>query len=542
MAALPLYVHLPKFYGDHLGVPLASLGFLLLALRLVDGVLDPLLGAWSDRARSRKPLIASAVPVLALGMVALFAPPVTEGETLLLAWLAAALFVVYLTFSLATINHGAWGAELSSDPTERTRITAAREGLALVGVVIASVAPGFLGGEVVGLPRFAWGFAAACVACAAITLWFAPDAPHAKVARAPVLAELRAALSDPLFARLLTVFMVNGIASAPPATLVLFFVADVLRGGSAPGPLPRASTSSPAPVGMPLWVRLSARVGKVRAWHAAMLAADRLPSSGPRRSAQAATPSRSHSSASCLGPGAAAPTSRCRRRCSPTSSVSDRRRCSATGAYFGLWTLGHQAQPRGWPPASRCRSSASSVTLPGSRDPDVRCARLRASTPACRASSSSAPRSQRSMVFDSGAGACAPPLRPPDHGSFRIRSIRRCRPGPAARVWIIGASTGIGAATARALLAAGAPRRAVGAIGATSSTRRRGRQREGAGRSRSTSPTRAAVARGMDARSGAMAGRGPRVDRGGHAPGGSRVGAERSGFARAVRDQPARSP
>ena len=83
MAALPLYVHLPKFYGDHLGVPLAALGVLLLLLRLADGVLDPLLGAWSDRTRSRKRLIALAVPLLAIGMAALFAPQV-EGEAALL--------------------------------------------------------------------------------------------------------------------------------------------------------------------------------------------------------------------------------------------------------------------------------------------------------------------------------------------------------------------------------------------------------------------------------------------------------------------------
>ena len=87
----------------------------LLVLRLGDGILDPLLGAWSDRAASRKRLIALAMPVLAIGMVALFAPPV-RGQAALLAWLSGALALVYVAFSLATINHGAWGAELSSDP------------------------------------------------------------------------------------------------------------------------------------------------------------------------------------------------------------------------------------------------------------------------------------------------------------------------------------------------------------------------------------------------------------------------------------------
>ena len=47
-------------------------------------------------------------------------------------------------------------------------------------------------------------------------------------------------LADPHFRRLLAVFVANGIASAIPATLVLFFIADVLRADVAAGPLPRA--------------------------------------------------------------------------------------------------------------------------------------------------------------------------------------------------------------------------------------------------------------------------------------------------------------
>src|SRR5271169_6661123 len=74
MAALPLYVHLPKFYGDHLGVDLALLGGVLLALRLADGIIDPLLGVLSDRGGPRKRWLALAAPMLALDMVALFMP------------------------------------------------------------------------------------------------------------------------------------------------------------------------------------------------------------------------------------------------------------------------------------------------------------------------------------------------------------------------------------------------------------------------------------------------------------------------------------
>jgi len=273
MAALPLYVHLPKFYGDYLGVDLALLGALLLVLRLADGILDPLLGVWSDRARSRKRLIAFAAPVLALGMVALFFP-VPRAEGPLAVWLGVALALVYAAFSLAMINHNAWGAELSRDPVERTRITAVREGLALVGVVTASVAPTLLAPSAQpesGLPIFAGIFAGFVVLCVAVTLR-APAAPRPVIASGATWAGLTAPLADPLFRRLLAAFMANGIASAIPATLVLFFIADVLAADAQQGVFLALYFVAGA-AGLPLWVRLSARLGKVHAWAIAMIAA-----------------------------------------------------------------------------------------------------------------------------------------------------------------------------------------------------------------------------------------------------------------------------
>jgi glycoside/pentoside/hexuronide:cation symporter, GPH family len=271
MAALPVYVHLPKFYGEHLGLSLSTLGVLLLVLRIGDGVLDPLLGALCDRARSRKHPIAYAVPVLAAGMLALFMPPVHDHAGLV-GWLALTLAVVYGAFSVATISHGAWGAELSSDPVQRTRVTATRETLALAGVVVASIAPAVLGGaggEAAGLPRFAWIFAATILVCTACTLALAPPAPRPDAARPAVLADLVTPLHDPYFRRLLAVFVANGTASSIPATLVLFFIADVLRAEAQQGVFLALYFVAGA-ASMPLWVRLSARLGKVRAWYAAM--------------------------------------------------------------------------------------------------------------------------------------------------------------------------------------------------------------------------------------------------------------------------------
>ena len=337
MAALPLYVHLPKFYGDHLGVPLAALGALLLALRLADGVVDPALGAWSDRAPSRKRLIGVAMPLLALGMVALFAPPV-EGAAAQLAWLGVALAAVYGAFSLATINHNAWGAELSRDAAERTRITAVREGLALAGVVVASLAPGWLGGDggdAAGLPRYAALFARARARDRHVFARPRAGAGLRERADAESLAQrIAAPLGDAVFRRLLAAFVANGIASAIPATLVLFFIADVLQAEARQGAFLALYFVAGA-AGMPLWVKLSERIGKVAAWRVAMLVAIgafvwawRL---GPGDDASFAAICAASGLA--LGADLALPPSLL------ADVVGRHGTMHATGAYFGVWTL-----------------------------------------------------------------------------------------------------------------------------------------------------------------------------------------------------------
>ena len=60
MAALPVYVHVPRFYAETVGVDLALLGFILLAARFADAGLDPLIGWWGDRRRTRRGLILLA--------------------------------------------------------------------------------------------------------------------------------------------------------------------------------------------------------------------------------------------------------------------------------------------------------------------------------------------------------------------------------------------------------------------------------------------------------------------------------------------------
>ncbi len=269
--ALPLYVILPNHYAREFGVPLATLGAILLGARLFDAFIDPLLGRLSDRlfARSAKSVLALgaiAALVLAIGFALLFFPPVrTPGA--LIAWATVMLMVTYAAYSALSVSHQSWGAMLGGNEAQRSRIVAWREGLGLIGVVLASVTPVAL-----GLPATTVVFVIAL-----IVGWLAWSRAVRPVARAGLHAVQAGALWRPFkhanFRRLLAVFMVNGIASAVPATLVLFFIQDRLQADDDLQPLFLGSYFLAAALSIPMWLALVKRLGLAKSWLCGMFLA-----------------------------------------------------------------------------------------------------------------------------------------------------------------------------------------------------------------------------------------------------------------------------
>jgi glycoside/pentoside/hexuronide:cation symporter, GPH family len=80
-------------------------------------------------------------------------------------------------------------------------------------------------------------------------------------------------LGRPGFVALLGVFVLNGIASAIPATLVLFFIQDLLQAPQKLEGLFLTAYFLAAALSIPLWLRAVARWGLWRAWLGGMLLA-----------------------------------------------------------------------------------------------------------------------------------------------------------------------------------------------------------------------------------------------------------------------------
>ncbi len=271
--ALPLYVMLPNHYAREFGLSLAWLGAVLLGARLFDAVIDPLLGRLSDHllARSRQAVLrmgAVASVVLLIAFTLLFFPPVRSGPALLV-WATALLLLTYSAYSMLNITHQAWGAMLGNTPALRSHVFAWREGLGLVGVLLAAVVPLAMGlgasvvvfGVALLMGWLAW--------CRAPVPPFVQHDDDRVVGPYDVWAPLR----HSAFRRLLGVFMLNGIASAVPATLVLFYVQDRLQAPRQLEPVFLGSYFVCAALSIPLWLRLVARIGLARTWGVGMLLA-----------------------------------------------------------------------------------------------------------------------------------------------------------------------------------------------------------------------------------------------------------------------------
>lgn len=278
---IPIYVHLPKFYTDSVGVPVGVVGFLLMASRVFDGAIDPLAGWLSDRTVSRwgrrRPYIAGAALPLAVALFALFTPPLGSPDAAAW-WFGATMFAVFLLWTVVTVPYEALGPEITFDYDQRTSLLALRDGALLGGTLFAAASP-TIAGALLGDPAgpeaeaakfrlvalfYAPVIVAACAWCAWSVKERPPQAPAAHAATAARGAGWRAMLANRPFLVLLGSYALAALGSNLPGTLILFYVEYVLESGSAD--LFMLLYLVTGILFLPLWVRLAAGSDKKTAW------------------------------------------------------------------------------------------------------------------------------------------------------------------------------------------------------------------------------------------------------------------------------------
>jgi GPH family glycoside/pentoside/hexuronide:cation symporter len=272
MVATPVALFLPAFYTQDLGLGMASVGAILMLSRLWDVVTDPIIGFASDRTRTtigrRKPWILAGAPLVMVSIYSLFFPPAEVSIYYLLGW----IMLLWLGWTLFNIPYYAWGAELSPEYTERTRITGWRSISGLLGTLIAIAIPAVLqqvygwGGRT-SETILLIGVTALCLMpiCIGITAAMVPERNNFVPARIKMWAGLKLMWGNGPFRRLLFAFLFSSLAVALTTPIFVLFISHVI-GDPTATPKIIVFHYMAYIAGVPFWMWLARKTDKHITW------------------------------------------------------------------------------------------------------------------------------------------------------------------------------------------------------------------------------------------------------------------------------------
>lgn len=250
-AGLPLYIHLPRFATAELGLSLSTVGVILIGIRLLDFLQDPLIGRAIDHWKQAGQTFAWIAALgMAAGFLMLFSlPPMIATEI----WLTLSLILVFSAYSVGSILFYGQSAAIagSAAPRDMYRLAAFREAGMITGIILAAIAPVVLAGMTGGSGYVAFGYVLAVgailIALQTRSLWQQTATPEATLTLS--------ALKSSGGMQLLVLAFVNSLPVAITSTLFLFFVEDALLLPDLSGPFLILFFLA-AGLSVPLWSRL----------------------------------------------------------------------------------------------------------------------------------------------------------------------------------------------------------------------------------------------------------------------------------------------
>jgi GPH family glycoside/pentoside/hexuronide:cation symporter len=237
---VPITLYVPQFYAGHMGLGLGTVGAIFMLARLWDGISDPLMGWISDRFPSRwgrrRHWVVIATPIICVAAWFLFLPQGPVAPLYLLGW----LFVLYLGWTMLTIPHMSWGAELSGEYHQRSRIHAFREAGEIIGVPLLLATPALietLGGRNVEADRVAaMGLFVIVLLPVAVflNLRFVGEIAAPRQPKLPLRQAVAALAGNQALRRLVLADAISGASGAAVGALFLYVATSVWGlGGSA---------------------------------------------------------------------------------------------------------------------------------------------------------------------------------------------------------------------------------------------------------------------------------------------------------------------
>lgn len=280
---IPVYVYLPKFYTDTMGISISAVGILLMAVRIFDALTDPVIGYVSDRISTRfgrrRPFIAIGAVGLSISILFLFIPPVSSGTNLTL-YFGFWLFALFLFWTLVTIPYESLGPELTTNYHERTTLFGLRDGFLIGGTILAAAFPVLIdqalellnqkSSENIRFSTMAYIYAPMIILSSIVCVWKVKEVPAYPNARKNTFFQgMVDVIKNRPFVILITAYTISAFGSNLPATLILYYVEYVLQAEHAEGFLLIYFLTGI--LFLPFWIAISRKIGKKNAWIMSMV-------------------------------------------------------------------------------------------------------------------------------------------------------------------------------------------------------------------------------------------------------------------------------
>ena len=267
---LPLVVYLPEYFVSELGLSLSVVGSAFLLVRLADILLDPILGGMMDRTRTRigrfRPWLAAGAPVLMIASYALFMAKPGIGPI----YLWASLLVCYLGYSMAVLSHTAWGAVLSPDYQQRSRVYGWWSAGNVVGMILVLLLPpllaiAFKGDHAAGIHAMGWFIIVLLPLTFLLAMGVVGEKNVPPVKQEAGLKQYLGLIKRPSVQKLLLADLLMGLAPGISGALFFFFFERIKGFDKATAGVMLLIYFVAALGGSPIWPAIAKKLGKHKA-------------------------------------------------------------------------------------------------------------------------------------------------------------------------------------------------------------------------------------------------------------------------------------
>ena len=263
----PLFVFVGEHYASQFGISLLGIGLIFILVRLLDGLLDPLVGLASDNLNfpvgKRKFWLLISLPFTLVGVWGLFGSNL-DGA---FAFQYFVFNIVLLTIglSLFTPPFYSLGAELSEKYVERSRITFFREGFFLLGTILAALLYALAEGSTQALKNIAIVICICHPLTVLVSIIFVREKDMVPQNKSGIFSVVTTILVDRKLKYFFLSQFFNAAANGIPGALFAFFVIHKLQREDLVGVLMLIYLVSGV-LAVPLWINVSRFFKKSNLW------------------------------------------------------------------------------------------------------------------------------------------------------------------------------------------------------------------------------------------------------------------------------------